>query len=89
MLLHSSVFSPFQILKENPDDGFALVHLGFIIKVIDNNPQDGVQLLQAGIDSNAPGTSVGKFFFHLGDGYCRLNQTDKVNIPCVCLEGTI
>ena len=46
--------------------------------MIDNNAQDGVQLLQAGIDSNEPGTSEGKFYFHLGDGYCRLNQTEKV-----------
>lgn len=68
-----------QILNKRPDDGFALVHLGFIVKVIDNNPQEGIPLLQAGIDSDEPGTNEGKFFFHLGDGYLRINQTDKAS----------
>ena len=68
----------FQILTKRPTDGFSQVHLGFIYKVIDNNPLEGIPLLQSGIDSNEPGTNEGKFFFHLGDGYQRLNETEKV-----------
>ena len=70
----------FQILTKRPEDGFALVHLGFIVKVVDNNPLEGIPLLQAGIDSDEPGTNEGKFFFHLGDGYRRTNQTGKVRM---------
>lgn len=68
-----------QILTKRPEDGFALVHLGFIVKVVDNNPLEGIPLLQAGIDSDEPGTNEGKFFFHLGDGYRRTNQTEKAS----------
>ena len=78
------ICSNFQILRKRPNDGFSQVHLGFIYKVIDNNPLEGIPLLQAGIDSNEPGTNEGKFFFHLGDGYQRLNETEKVGKMSFC-----
>ena len=52
--------------------------MGFIYKAVDNNPREAVPLLQAGIDSGEPGTNIGKFFHHLGDGYRRINETVKV-----------
>lgn len=66
-----------QILEKAPDDGFALVHLGFIMKVNDLNYAEAIPMMQQGIDSKAPGTQDGRFFYHLGDAYQRTNQTDK------------
>lgn len=66
-----------QILEKEPNDGFSKVHLGFILKVNDLNYNEAIPLMQSGIDSGAPGTVDGRFFYHLGDAYSRINQTDK------------
>ncbi|KAL3888160.1 hypothetical protein ACJMK2_000539 [Sinanodonta woodiana] len=65
------------VLEKSPSDGFAQVHLGFIIKTGDNNPQAAIPLLRAGIESGATGTIDGRFFFHLGDALQRTNQSDE------------
>lgn len=66
-----------EILTLNPDDGFAKVHLGFIIKTSDNDPKSAIPFLKEGIDSNEEGTQDGRFYFHLGDAYQRLQQSDE------------
>ncbi|KAK3607047.1 hypothetical protein CHS0354_015358 [Potamilus streckersoni] len=65
------------VLEKTPSDGFAQVHLGFIIKTTDNNPQAAIPLMRAGIESGAPGTVDGRFFFQLGDALQRTNQSDE------------
>ncbi|XP_053383028.1 aspartyl/asparaginyl beta-hydroxylase-like [Mercenaria mercenaria] len=65
------------ILEKSPDDGFALVHLGFILKTADLNYKKAIPMLQKGIDTEDQGTKDGRFFYHLGDAYLRVGQTDK------------
>ena len=67
-----------QILAQQPDNGFAQCHLGFILKTGDNDHEAAVKLLQAGIDSQDEGTQDGRFFFHLGDAYNRLGRPEEV-----------
>lgn len=69
------VFS--DILDIDKGNNFARVHLGFIVKVTDNNPQESIPLLRAIMESNSKEIQEGKFYFHLGDAYQRLNQTEK------------
>ncbi|KAL4217936.1 hypothetical protein ACF0H5_022675 [Mactra antiquata] len=64
------------ILDKNPKDGFSLVHLGFILKTVDLNYEEGSRLLQEGIDTQEHGTVDGRFYYHLGDAYMRINRTD-------------
>ena len=68
-----------QVLVIDNTDGFAKVHLGFIIKTHDNDARKAIPLLKAGIESRAEGTKDGRFYFHLGDAYQRTNQTDLVS----------
>ncbi|XP_060569648.1 aspartyl/asparaginyl beta-hydroxylase-like [Ruditapes philippinarum] len=65
------------ILQKSPGDGFGLVHLGFILKTTDLNYKEAIPMLQNGIDTKEEGTQDGRFFYHLGDAYLRVNQTDK------------
>lgn len=62
-----------------PDDGFALVHYGFVLKTGDNNMIDSIMYLKAGIESGHEGTVDGRFFFHLGDALVRLGRPDEAN----------
>ena len=62
-----------------PENGFAKVHLGFIIKTSDNRPDKAVELMREGIASNEPGVIDGRFFFHLGDALQRLGRRDEVS----------
>lgn len=59
------------------DDGFALAHYGFILKHLDNQYEAAVQFLREGIDSGAPGTQDGRFYFSLGDALQRLGRKDE------------
>lgn len=56
------------------DDGFALVHYGFVLKTFDNNMELGAQYLQEGIDTGHEGTQDGRFYFQLGDALQRLGR---------------
>ena len=71
--------SIFQMIETDPQDGFALVHLGFILKS-EESYSEAIPFLRAGIDTGDRGTNEGKFYFHLGDSYLRLGQEDEVNI---------
>lgn len=65
------------MLSKWPNDGFALVHYGFILKTNDNNLKDAVFYLNKGIQSKAPGVIDGRFYFHLGDALARLGHIDN------------
>lgn len=67
-----------QVLRQDPENGFALVHLGFIVKTSDQDYDRAIPLLQQGIASNASGVIDGRFFFHLGDALFRTGQHDEV-----------
>ncbi|XP_030829722.1 aspartyl/asparaginyl beta-hydroxylase isoform X2 [Strongylocentrotus purpuratus] len=65
-----------QMLESNPTDGFAQVHLGFILKA-EANYLEAIPLLRAGINSGDRETNEGKYFFHLGESYLRIGQVDE------------
>ena len=67
-----------KVLRQEPKNGFALVHLGFIVKTSDHDYAGAIPLLQDGIASDAPGVIDGRFFFHLGDALYRTGQHDEV-----------
>nr|KAG5710790.1 hypothetical protein BaRGS_026941 [Batillaria attramentaria] len=66
-----------KILKIHPDDGFAMVHLGFVYQTSDSNPQKAIPLLLVGINSNDPGTQDGRFYFQLGSALQREGRTEE------------
>ncbi|XP_055957023.1 aspartyl/asparaginyl beta-hydroxylase [Patella vulgata] len=66
-----------QVLDLDKDNGFGNVHLGFIYKVENKDLEKAVKYLRAGLNSNAPDTVEGKFYFHLGDALVRLNRPDE------------
>ncbi|XP_052565664.1 aspartyl/asparaginyl beta-hydroxylase-like isoform X3 [Culex pipiens pallens] len=59
------------------DDGFALVHYGFVLKNHDKDMEQAAQFLQEGIDTGHPGTQDGRFYFHLGDALQRLGRQQE------------
>jgi len=67
-----------KVLRQQPGNGFALVHLGFIVKTADRDYAAAIPLLQRGIDSSASGVIDGRFFFHLGDALYRTGKHDEV-----------
>lgn len=62
------------------NDGFALVHYGFVLKNLDNNLEEAVIFLRQGIETGANGTSDGRFYFNLGDALIRLGRTDEAKL---------
>ena len=69
-----------QTLHKDPDNGFAKVHLGFILKAVDHKYAEAIPLLQEGIHTNASGVIDGRFFFHLGDALHRTGHAEEVRI---------
>ncbi|XP_044257540.1 aspartyl/asparaginyl beta-hydroxylase isoform X2 [Tribolium madens] len=70
-----------ETLSKNPNDGFALVHYGFILKTVDNNLNESISYLERGISTRAPGVVDGRFYFHLGDALARVGRTkDAMNV---------
>lgn len=59
------------------NNGFALVHYGFVLKNFDKNFEDAIIYLREGINSGDEGTQDGKFFFHLGDALTKLGRNDE------------
>lgn len=60
-----------ETLSQWPNNGFALVHYGFILKTSDSKMAEAVEKMTAGIRSREPGVIDGRFFFHLGDALNR------------------
>lgn len=67
----------FDVLSKWPNNGFALVHYGFILKTNDNNINEAIFYLQKGINSKAAGVIDGRFYFHLGDALTRLGKNNE------------
>ncbi|KAJ8951411.1 hypothetical protein NQ318_006840 [Aromia moschata] len=55
-----------EVLSRWPDDGFALVHYGFILKTTDNDLEKAVTYFKRGLETKAEGVTDGRFYFHLG-----------------------
>lgn len=63
-------------LEKWPNDGFAQVHYGFILKTSYSNNTVGAEYMRKGIESGAEGTQDGRFYFHLGDALQREGLTE-------------
>ncbi|XP_037282142.1 aspartyl/asparaginyl beta-hydroxylase isoform X1 [Rhipicephalus microplus] len=66
-----------QVLKQDPSNGFAKVHYGFILKTEKNDLEGGIKYLSEGIATREPGVIDGRFFLHLGDALQRTGQNEK------------
>ncbi|XP_047424019.1 aspartyl/asparaginyl beta-hydroxylase isoform X3 [Mugil cephalus] len=62
-----------KVLAVAPDDGFAKVHYGFILKS-ENKIAESIPYLKEGLESGEPGTDDGRFYFHLGDALQRVGD---------------
>lgn len=61
-------------------NGFAAVHYGFILKVLDKDYEKAIIFLRQGIESGESGTGDGRFYFHLGEALVRLGRNDEAEI---------
>nr|XP_020144397.1 aspartyl/asparaginyl beta-hydroxylase isoform X9 [Microcebus murinus] len=64
-----------EVLSVTPNDGFAKVHYGFILKA-QNKIAESIPYLKEGIESGDPGTNDGRFYFHLGDAMQRVGNKE-------------
>ncbi|XP_037659522.1 aspartyl/asparaginyl beta-hydroxylase isoform X2 [Choloepus didactylus] len=64
-----------EVLNLTPNDGFAKVHYGFILKA-QNKIAESIPYLKEGIESGDPGTDDGRFYFHLGDALQRAGSKE-------------
>ncbi|XP_069931170.1 aspartyl/asparaginyl beta-hydroxylase isoform X7 [Oryctolagus cuniculus] len=64
-----------EVLSVTPNDGFAKVHYGFILKT-QNKIAESIPYLKEGIESGDPGTDDGRFYFHLGDAMQRVGNKE-------------
>lgn len=64
-----------EVLNVTPNDGFAKVHYGFILKA-QNRIVESIPYLKEGIESGDPGTDDGRFYFHLGDAMQRVGNKE-------------
>lgn len=63
-----------------PNNGFAQVHYGFVLKNLDKDLKGAVKYLRSGIESNENGTQDGRFYFHLGDALQRLGNKNEAKL---------
>jgi len=66
------------VLKLDPQNGYAMVLLGFIVKTNDRNYEAAIPLLQKGIESNVPGTNDGRHYHALGDALYKSGRYEEV-----------
>ncbi|XP_069771796.1 aspartyl/asparaginyl beta-hydroxylase [Narcine bancroftii] len=64
-----------EVLAIAPDDGFAKVHYGFILKA-SNQIAESIPYLKEGLLTGDPGTDDGRFYFHLGDALQRVGDKE-------------
>ncbi|XP_067888003.1 aspartyl/asparaginyl beta-hydroxylase-like isoform X3 [Heterodontus francisci] len=64
-----------EVLALAPNDGFAKVHYGFILKA-SNQIAESIPYLKEGLISGDPGTDDGRFYFHLGDALQRMGDQE-------------
>ncbi|KAL6490424.1 hypothetical protein MHYP_G00007690 [Metynnis hypsauchen] len=65
-----------EVLAMAPNDGFAKVHYGFILKS-ENKIAESIPYLREGLQSGEPGTDDGRFYFHLGDALQRMGDANE------------
>ncbi|KAL7876196.1 hypothetical protein AOLI_G00111590 [Acnodon oligacanthus] len=65
-----------EVLAMAPNDGFAQVHYGFILKS-ENKIAESIPYLREGLQSGEPGTDDGRFYFHLGDALQRMGDANE------------
>ncbi|XP_031337006.1 aspartyl/asparaginyl beta-hydroxylase isoform X3 [Photinus pyralis] len=65
------------ILLKWPNDGFAMVNYGFILKRYDLSLKEAVKYLKKGISTRDPGVIDGRFYYHLGDALIRLGRNEE------------
>ncbi|XP_076829726.1 aspartyl/asparaginyl beta-hydroxylase isoform X5 [Brachyhypopomus gauderio] len=65
-----------EVLTVSPNDGFAKVHYGFILKS-ENKIAESIPYLREGLESGEPGTDDGRFYFHLGDALQRTGDVSQ------------
>lgn len=56
------------------DNGFAAVHYGFVLKILDKDFEKAVIFLRQGIESGESSAIHGRFYFNLGDALMRLGR---------------
>lgn len=66
-----------EVLSEWRNNGFALVHYGFVLKNLDQDYENAVLYLREGIDTKEEGTQDGRFYFNLGDALQRLGRQEE------------
>ncbi|XP_037794891.1 titin-like [Penaeus monodon] len=66
-----------EVLEKWPEDGFAQVHYGFVLKTSYKDNSAGIEYMQKGINSGAEGTQDGRFYFHLGDALQREGKAEE------------
>ncbi|XP_077487954.1 aspartyl/asparaginyl beta-hydroxylase-like [Amblyomma americanum] len=66
-----------QVLKQEPNNGFAKVHYGFILKTERNDLEGGIKYMGEGIATREQGVVDGRFYLHLGDALQRVGQNEK------------
>nr|XP_060631360.1 aspartyl/asparaginyl beta-hydroxylase isoform X2 [Anolis sagrei ordinatus] len=64
-----------EVLDLAPNDGFAKVHYGFILKA-ENKIEESIPYLKEGLETGDPGTDDGRFYFHLGDAMQRVGNSE-------------
>ncbi|KAG8133639.1 hypothetical protein E2320_011450, partial [Naja naja] len=64
-----------EVLRLAPNDGFAKVHYGFILKA-ENKIEESIPYLKEGLETGDPGTDDGRFYFHLGDAMQRVGNKE-------------
>jgi len=67
------------VLRIDPDNAFAKVHLGFVLK-IGGDLTTAIELLRAGLihtNDEPNGVQQGKFYFHLGDALFRSGREQE------------
>ncbi|XP_028297258.1 aspartyl/asparaginyl beta-hydroxylase isoform X7 [Gouania willdenowi] len=62
-----------EVLSLDPNNGFAKVHYGFILKS-ENQIAESIPFLKDGLESGHPGTDDGRFYFQLGDALQRMGD---------------
>ena len=73
------IFFISKALNIKPNDGYSLVHLGFIVKS-ESNYKEAIPLLEKGLATGEPGTDDSRFYFHLGDAFYRLGKAKEVSL---------
>jgi aspartate beta-hydroxylase len=65
-----------RLLHIKPDDGFALGHLGFVLKQ-ELKYEEAIPLLYGGLRGDDDRSREGRFYFHLGDALQRLGRREE------------